>query len=182
MLSLHLLLLSLFAFIAAAVALPAVEYSPRLDARLLFSQIPTSPEKDAFYKAPADLSKYAPGDIIRDRPVTTADWFLGAASIYQVLYRTTDALGKPDVTVATLFKPRKPAAGKAKVWTIAVPSDSSSIQCQPSYSFIEGSLSKARGAGLPQIFAAVMDIALLGGQYIIMPDYVGSNAVSRSVQ
>lgn len=65
-----------------------------------------SPSDDLFYTLPLlGLGSYKPGDIIRERDVTADSGGAVDSNQYQrvtqVLYRTTDALGNPDATVAT---------------------------------------------------------------------------------
>ena len=68
------------------------------------------PSQDAFYAGPSNLSYYAPGSIIRSRPVPNKIAFFGdfpvnLAESWQILYRTNNALGEPLATVSTVLVP-----------------------------------------------------------------------------
>lgn len=110
MLLLH-TLLSLAAA-SSAVASPLIGRAPAL----------VQPSLDSFYAAPQNLARYQPGDIIRQRTVQTS--IGNTRSQYQLLYRTVDALGRLDSTVATVLAPAKPAPGPPKIFSLQQPRES----------------------------------------------------------
>ncbi len=101
------------------------------------------PTADPFYAAPADLASYAPGDVIRSRPVR-----LRAASLtvpyrsFQVLYRTADRTGQPTATVASILLPRnRPAKVQdRRLVSYQTAYDGLAPGCRPSYSLQNGSV------------------------------------------
>lgn len=101
------------------------------------------PTTDPFYAAPADLASYAPGTVIRSRPVR-----LRAATLtvpyrsYQVLYRTTDRTGAPTATVASILLPRTRPGNPAdrRLVSYQTAYDGLSPACRPSYSLQNGSV------------------------------------------
>ncbi|MGY2063464.1 lipase, partial [Nocardia gipuzkoensis] len=65
--------------------------------------LPAPPQSDPFYTPPADFAASAPGTVLRSRPVQ-----LGVsipATAWQLLYRTTDLDGGPEVTASTVLLP-----------------------------------------------------------------------------
>jgi pimeloyl-ACP methyl ester carboxylesterase len=84
--------------------LPARKGAPAQDATRVR---PLRPENDAFMKAPSNLAALAPGTVVRTREVEMA--FLGVipqrVSAWQLLYRSTDLNGDPEVAVTTVVLP-----------------------------------------------------------------------------
>ena len=80
------------------VALPISESAPTRKRPLL-------PRKDPFYKATPEFAAYAPGTIIRTRPITVAAFgrIPQKLQAWQVLYRTTDLDGHPEAAVTTIL-------------------------------------------------------------------------------
>ncbi len=68
---------------------------------------PGSPD-DSFYTPPSPLPAGRPGDVIRYRPVTATASIKPptGTTIYQVLYLSTDALGRPDAVSGTIYLPK----------------------------------------------------------------------------
>jgi len=62
------------------------------------------PGQDPFYRAPANIGSYAPGQIVATRPVTGSG--ISGVGAWQIAYRTTDAHNRPEMTVTTLLVPR----------------------------------------------------------------------------
>ncbi|RDI59673.1 lipase family protein [Nocardia pseudobrasiliensis] len=65
--------------------------------------LPAPPQSDPFYAPPADFATSAPGTVLRSRPVQ-----LGVsipATAWQLLYRSTDLDGGPEVTATTVLLP-----------------------------------------------------------------------------
>lgn len=73
----------------------------------LVGKKPIPPSDDPFYTPPAGFESAKPGQILNSRPVPSAlSLFqlipLQLKGAYQLLYRTTDALGNPSATVTTV--------------------------------------------------------------------------------
>jgi hypothetical protein len=67
------------------------------------TDVPLLPDDDPFYRAPDPLPKVAPGTILRSRPVTVRGLGIPMpVKAWQVLYRSTDAQGRPNAVSGTL--------------------------------------------------------------------------------
>ena len=81
-----------------------------------------------------DLSKVAPGTVLRSRTVVAA--YINVVPLplktYQLLYRTADSHDQPLVTVTTVVVP--PNAHPEKLVLFGSPEDSAASMCAPSYS------------------------------------------------
>ncbi|KAK0542585.1 hypothetical protein OC846_004030 [Tilletia horrida] len=135
---------------------------------------PGLPSTDSFYKPTGTSWKTkANGAILNSRAVTPAS--SNAAKGYQLLYKTTNALGQADATVVTILVPKSPKS-PAKIVGLQLPEDSVSIDCAPSAALVKGTNSPAAtsltttGQGL--------DGSLLNGYYVVIPDAEGSNATA----
>lgn len=143
---------------------------------LLTSWHPNS--KDPFYRAPANLSLYSNGDIIREREITN-DVTPGIdtpaiAQAYQLLYKTETTLGAPDATVTTVYKPKKLAAGTPKILSVALFVDSALYDCSNSWGMIKSTNSSQTIASFIQF--PIINAALNKGYYITLPDFQGTQA------
>lgn len=102
------------------------------------------PTDDPFYSSPANISLYAPGDVIASRSVSTdLNGILGhsltdltLAGAYQFLYRTADSFENPAAAVTTLLIPH--GASTEKLLSYQTAYDSANINCSPSYAFQAG--------------------------------------------
>lgn len=94
----------------------------------------TAPSSDPFYTPPANLAKYSHGTILREREVTlSGPTQTMAAAAYQLMYRTTNATGRPVAAVTTLMVPTSPAAGPRRLASYQTYYDSLTLNCAPSY-------------------------------------------------
>ncbi len=98
-----------------------------------------APPRDAFYEAPARLSSTTPGQVLRSRRVNVRalQLFPIRVQAWQLLYRTADAHGKPDVAVTTLMIPEG-APRKRNLLSFQAATDSVLRVCGPSYSLTHG--------------------------------------------
>ncbi|KAG2186480.1 hypothetical protein INT44_002702 [Umbelopsis vinacea] len=134
------------------------------------------PQDDPFYTPPAGYESSAPGEILRTRPVPNKLAAFSAfpqniANAWQILYRTTDALGNPQATVTTVMEPHNPDATKLLSYQVA--EDSAYQGCAPSYVLQAGTgLSDTAS----QAELLLMDAALDRGWYVSTPDYEGPNS------
>ncbi|KAI9309105.1 putative secretory lipase [Cunninghamella echinulata] len=126
---------------------------------------------DPFYKAPSGFKKAKEGTVFRIRKAPNPIAFLSAfpqniKDVYQILYRTTDGLGQPTVTVTTLMVPYN--ADTSKLVSYQVMQDSSSPECGPSQALQQGD--GLRGI-VTQAELLYMDTLLGRGWYVNVPDY-----------
>jgi pimeloyl-ACP methyl ester carboxylesterase len=135
------------------------------------------PQDDPFYKPPSGYQRSAPGAILRTRtvsgPLTTLESYsLNYTNAWQILYRTTDALGNAIATVTTLIEPKNPNPKKLLSYQVA--EDSADEQCAPSYSLETNTNSSSPASPLDLI---LIDAALNSGWYVSIPDYEGPHSV-----
>ncbi|TKY84485.1 hypothetical protein EX895_006386 [Sporisorium graminicola] len=157
------------ALVALAVAATAAVAAP-MEKR---AQYP-DPNDDPFYSAPANIASFSNGQVIQSRSATTDLGNLNNATSFQLLYRTTNTSGQPDVTVATVWVPAKPVS-PAKIFSYQVYEDSSQLNCAPSYSYLTG-------LDQPNKVTVVLDTpiaiswALQQGYYAVSADHEGPKA------
>lgn len=99
------------------------------------------PSQDAFYTEPTNISSYAPGEVIRTRqvPPNLSGLIPGGQSLitlqalYQVLYRTTDALHNPVAAMTSILLPQDADPGRLRAYQTAY--DTADPDSVPSYAF-----------------------------------------------
>lgn len=133
------------------------------------------PEKDPFYRYDGDrpLREIAPGTPLKTRDVTLGvDVNDTPLPAQQILYRTTDTLGHPVVSVTTVVAPTAPASTAAAPRLVAYLSfyDALSAKCNPSYT-LRGGDPGAANQQLTDVEQAT--VASLAGQgYVVtVPDF-----------
>jgi len=137
------------------------------------TSVPT-PANDSFYSYSGPLSGVPNGTILRKRTVETAP--MGTAAVLpatQVLYKTTDDLGQPDATVATIFRPLSSMLGmRSKIISYQEFYDGLASTCRPSYQLRIGgtTLSKAQNA----VDEEPITQWLAAGYTVVTSDYEGS--------
>ncbi len=101
---------------------------------------PAAPSSDPFYSYAGSLAKLAPGTVLKTRtvPVDLGDELAAPITATQVLYRTTDQIGEPAVTVATIIKPLI-STGGTRLLSYQTAYDGVSDTCRPSYQLQGGS-------------------------------------------
>lgn len=112
---------------------------------------PIPPAQDPFYQPPAGYENAAPGTILRSRPAPAKLTALSLVplnikQVTQLLYRTTNALGQPEVTVSTVMVPENASYDKVVSYQVAEDSGGQ-INCAPSYTLQTGSQSIYAGTG-----------------------------------
>ena len=136
---------------------------------------PLPPDTDPFYTAPASLSSYEPGAIIRSRVVDVSLGplplsALGATS-YQLLYRTSDPSGQPVANATTVIVPGSPApAGGRELVSLQDAEDSLTTNCAPSYQLQVGE--RDNQDMLAELTAAAPS-QLAAGRVLVVPDIYG---------
>jgi hypothetical protein len=104
--------------------------------------IPLPPAHDPFYRSPAGYESARPGTILASRPapakLEALSFFpLNIQSVTQLLYRTTNALGEPEVTVSTVIVPSNASYDKVVPFQVAEDSGGQ-INCARSYTLQTG--------------------------------------------
>lgn len=154
------------ALTAALTIAPAASAAP--------APTPPPPQNDPFHQPPAGYETKAPGTILRSRPASAALFsiFRERVEAWQVLYRSTDALGQPIVTAALVMVPENipaPAGGRPLV-SYQTAEDSLGAQCAPSYQL---------QAGVPpdnlvtQAEMLLINGLLKNGWAVVAPDHEG---------
>jgi hypothetical protein len=128
------------------------------------------PQHDPFYQPPTGYQTAAPGTILRSRPVQVAVFglFPQGEQAWQLLYRTTNYLGKPAASVTTVLRPAGEAPRAIVSYQIA--EDASAPQCAPSY---ELRLGVNSAAAVNQAELLLIDAVVGEGFAVSIPDYEG---------
>jgi hypothetical protein len=140
-----------------------------LSARAARADVPF-PDNDPFYAAPANLADYPNGAVVGTRPIRPFGLPL-PVSAWQLRYRTTDAVNRPMLDVATVVVPNVPwKDGPRPLLSYQVPEDSLGTQCAPSFA-----LSGGHDPGVANTLLDVpfMTAALLHGWALVISDYEG---------
>ncbi|KAK0550676.1 hypothetical protein OC845_002538 [Tilletia horrida] len=173
-------LLKSFTLLSTFVATAVIAAPPSeriLEPRLIFpsgnSSTPGSlPSKDPFYVPPSGWQSKANGAILASRQVSPSNG--NAATAWQILLKTTDALGNPDHTVTTILVPKK-AVSPPKIVSIQLPEDAASVDCAPSAALVKNS--KSNFAIAVPFLGQGVDSSLQAGYYVNIPDHEGSRAL-----
>lgn len=146
---------------------------------------PTDPAADAFYRYTGPLTSIAPGTVLRTRTVTVAWAGLPTPiSATQILYRTSDQLGQPTVTVTTVLEPAPAAPGvPTRILSYQVFYDGLGSTCDPSYNLRVASLENlsqveagnTQSGNDTQVEEGFMTPYLAAGNTLVVPDYEGEN-------
>lgn len=139
------------------------------DAHLLSRQTVLPPSQDPFYTTPANADTAQPGDILTFRELDGNNFpDAPIAATYQLLYRTTTAVGDVASSVVTVLIP--PNADFSKLFSYQSPYDRSFIDCSPSYAFTPGSNS-AIASTIAGDVGGEISTALNRGYIVSVPDY-----------
>ncbi|MBF6543422.1 lipase family protein [Nocardia brasiliensis] len=135
---------------------------------------PLLPEDDPFYAPPSPLDQLPPGAVVRARTVELALFGVVPQRVpaWQLLYRTCDLHGVPEVAVTTVLLPwgADPAAARPLV-SFQCAIDAVASKCLPSYALRRG----ARAAGaIPQLELPLIAAALTRGWAVSVPDHGGT--------
>jgi len=130
------------------------------------------PDADPFYVAPDGFEEAAPGDVLRFREVQVALYgkIPQQVDAWQLLYRTSDLHGSPQVSVTTVLMQRGAVAETPRLLSYQCAIDAVSATCFPSYALQRGA--KAWGA-VPQFEFVLVLHALRRGWVISIPDHEG---------
>ncbi|MFJ4654277.1 lipase family protein [Nocardia sp. NPDC088792] len=146
------------------------------DLAALWRAVQPTPSGDAFFDEwPADLTRYAPGDVIARRDVTAAaapQLMAPIRSAVLLKYRTADSAGAPSFATATLLEPAAQwtGTGTRPVLVNALPINSLGLTCTPGYAMAHGDSGQLNGlATIPPTNAT----ALSRGYAVLLPDHEG---------
>jgi hypothetical protein len=134
------------------------------------------PSQDSFYtySGSTPLDSLAPGTVLAKRAITVTTTVpeTGLTLSYaadQLLYRTVGEQQQPTATVTTVIKPNVPAVGN--IVSVQTAYDALGSQCDPSYTLRGGN----PGYSTASQEAGIMNAYLLAGDYVVVPDYEGTD-------
>jgi alpha-beta hydrolase superfamily lysophospholipase len=135
------------------------------------------PDQDPFYRAPAGYQQAEPGDVLRSRTVELG--FLGVigrqVNATQLLYRSTNLDGEPEVAVTTVLLPRRPSPGAVRpLLSYQCAIDAVTPRCFPSYALRRGA--RPIGAFVQSEYLLVA-AALAQGWAVSVPDHEGCHGM-----
>ncbi|MCW4354225.1 lipase family protein [Hoyosella sp. YIM 151337] len=119
-------------------------------------------DPDPFYRAPEDLDRYSPGDVVRFRP-TDASIYAGASG-WNIAFRSTNSHGEPILAVTTLLLPPGARAG-IPVLSYQPIVNALGARCAPSRALFNLEQAEAPGYLLP----------LDRGWALNLPDHTGQH-------
>jgi hypothetical protein len=155
---------------AAAVALAAalVAAAPPAAARTL-------PGNDAFYRYQGSkpLAAVAPGTVLKRRAIQlAAGTTTTPVTAEQLLYRTTDQLGRPVVTVTTVIAPVPVPGPVAHLVGYLSFYDGLGAECDPSYTLAGGNPGSANESEAEEE-ELLIDFYVENGWIVTIPDFEG---------
>jgi triacylglycerol lipase len=135
------------------------------------------PDEDPFYQPPPGYQQAKPGDLLRSRDVELG--FLGVipqqVRAAQLLYRTTNLHGEPEVAVTTVLLPEQREPGRGcPVLSYQCAIDAVTSRCFPSYALRRGA--KPIGAFVQSEYLLVA-AALAEGWAVSVPDHEGCHGM-----
>jgi fermentation-respiration switch protein FrsA (DUF1100 family) len=136
-----------------------------------------TPDQDPFYRAPSGYQQAEPGDVLRSRTVELG--FLGlirqGVHATQLLYRSTDLHGEPEVAVTTVLVPQRPSPGEVRpLLSYQCAIDAVAPRCFPSYALRLGA--RPIGAFVQSEYLLVA-AALAQGWAVSVPDHEGCHGM-----
>ncbi|MFD3591626.1 lipase family protein [Nocardia sp. NPDC058640] len=139
---------------------------------VVWSDAPLLPPHDPFYATPPGIDLLAPGAVVRSRPVEVA--LFGVVrqriSAWQLLYRTCDLDGVPEVAVTTVLLPWGSSARSRPLVSFQCAIDAVAPQCFPSYALRRGAQTLGSIAPLE---LPIIAMALARGWAVSVPDHEG---------
>ncbi|MFE0021209.1 lipase family protein [Amycolatopsis sp. NPDC059021] len=122
----------------------------------------TGPFDDSFYTPPSPLPAGKPGDVIRWR-ASKAGPRKDSVNAWQVMYLSTDALGKPDAVTGTVLVPKNADPAAAPIVAFAPGTHGPAFGCTPSSMIDMGAFYEQPG----------LDDLLDAGYAVAVTDYEG---------
>ena len=158
----------------AAIAAMAFTATPLAAATTARAATPSATATDAFYtySGSAPLSSFAPGTVLKTRTLPYhIEGIPTPVTAIQLLYRTTDALGRPAANVTTVVRSLTGESTKAVSYQSFY--DSLNPQDSPSRA-IAGDVSL--GGTIANFESAALSALLLQGYNLVIPDTEGQSA------
>ncbi|KAF5575994.1 lipase 1 [Fusarium pseudocircinatum] len=155
-----------------------------IDNTPLKNQLP--PSKDPWYSAPEGWESRQHGDVLRIRSTSNLiDIVEGSGAVYHILYRSTDARGRPSWAVTTLFIPTslyQSASGKAAILSYQFAYNTCNVNSSPSFA-LSGVMAKNEpNLGIKSSTSLIAEM-LSFGWIVNTPDHLGPIAAfGASVQ
>lgn len=149
----------------AAVALLVTDAgaAPAHHAAAASAAVPApGPGDDSFYVPPNPLPAGSPGDTVRWRPAVAGAPEVNA-SVWQVMYLSTDAMGHPDAVTGTILVPRGVDASAAPIVGFAPGTEGPAFRCATSKMIQTGAYYEQTG----------VDDLLTSGYAVAVTDYEG---------
>jgi hypothetical protein len=146
---------------------------------------PLLPAQDSFYNYAGRLAPVARGTVLRRRTVTVS--WLGLSTpvtATQLLYRTTNQMGTPTVTVTTVLQAARPQARlPVRILSYQFFYDGLGSACDPSYNVRDASLENVSQVQQGNVMSGNDTQAeegfitpyLAAGDTVVMSDYEGEN-------
>jgi len=134
---------------------------------------PVPPAQDPFYTytGSTPLAQFAPGTVLKTRRVgLSVEGLSIPVSTRQVLYRTTNELGQPAVTVTTIIRPLLSLTG-TRIVAYQTAYDALGPDCDPSYTLHGGN----PGDSTAQEEELAISAYVLAGFTVTVPDYEGTS-------
>ena len=156
---------SALAFALAALASPIL---PRAEPGF------PDPHIDPFYKAPHNISRYHPGQVIRSRTVPTTIVGLYSSS-HQVLFRTNNHFNQAVGTVVTIWIPDTPSS-PPKIFAYNYAEDGDNRDCAPSWAWVQNSGSDSQESERLVQGPFLIPWGVQNGYYVISTDAEGPDS------
>ncbi|MEC3914361.1 lipase family protein [Nocardia sp. CDC160] len=134
---------------------------------------PLPPSQDPFFHPPRGFARRAPGTILRHREVEIALFGLVPQHVtaWQLLYRSQDLHGKPEVAITTVLLPAGAAPDAERpLLAFQTAMDAVTDRCAPSYALRRGALSPGSITQLEWLLVAG---ALRRGWAVSIADHEG---------
>ncbi|MFI6999989.1 lipase family protein [Nocardia sp. NPDC050175] len=127
-----------------------------------------NPDPDPFYAQPADIGSKANGDVLASRPMPPLFYFPNA-SVTLIKFRSTNSQGKPIAATTTVLTPNGHRAD-APLLSFQHIINGLGTQCAISHGLY------ANDTNFIVPFAPALNVALLRGWSVALPDHLGPNS------
>ncbi|QLY30889.1 lipase family protein [Nocardia huaxiensis] len=134
---------------------------------------PVPPSRDPFFRAPSGFAMHAPGTILRSRTVELALFGLVSQQVtaWQLLYRSNDLHGRPEVAVTTVLLPKGAAPDRNRpLLAFQSAMDAVTDRCAPSYALRKGAMAPG---SITQLEWLLVANALRRGWAVSIADHEG---------
>ncbi|MBL1073022.1 lipase [Nocardia sp. 2] len=134
---------------------------------------PVPPSRDPFFRAPSGFAMHTPGTILRSRTVELALFGIIPQQVtaWQLLYRSTDLNGQPEVAVTTVLLPKGAAPdGDRPLLAFQSAMDAVTDRCAPSYALRRGAVAPG---SITQLEWLLVANALRRGWAVSIADHEG---------